>query len=122
MRQEQISASSAPRRRYRPSKLEWAAYVCTLLAALGFPSWDAIRHRSPDSHPLQFDRLCLRVAGILFIVVNFAIAGAISYRLRRLATRVRKGLCLNCGYDLRGHGGSDRCPECGSAMAVRPGA
>ena len=32
-------------------------------------------------------------------------------RARRLESRKRRGLCLACGYDLRGSAG--RCPECG---------
>jgi hypothetical protein len=45
-------------------------------------------------------------------------------RRRRLAGRRRRGLCDRCGYDLRGHTGGDRCPECGTvfpaAVAVPP--
>ena len=37
-------------------------------------------------------------------------------RFRRYRHRVRGGLCLSCGYDLRGRSGGagGRCPECGA--------
>ena len=40
---------------------------------------------------------------------------AVRYRRRR---RERSGLCLRCGYDLRGSAHSGRCPECGAPVAV----
>jgi hypothetical protein len=118
MRQEQPSTPSAGRTWYGPSKLAWAAYVCTLLPAVALPLWDAVHNSSPDSHPLQFDRLCLRLAGLLFMAVNFAIFGTVAFRMGRVATRLRKGLCPACGYDVRAS--VDRCPECGSPLPARP--
>ena len=38
---------------------------------------------------------------------------------RRRRYRERHGLCLKCGYDLRGSVGSSLCPECGDAIAAR---
>jgi hypothetical protein len=38
-------------------------------------------------------------------------------RRRRRMLRTARGLCLACGYDLRGSPG--RCPECGAVASVR---
>lgn len=57
-----------------------------------------------------------------FLVVVFAIpASLLAVRLLRLRSarrRMRLGLCLGCGYDLRGS--DNRCPECGRPMTKPP--
>ena len=44
--------------------------------------------------------------------------GLARWRRRRKAWRA--GLCLTCGYDLRAHGPGQNCPECGTAVPLRP--
>jgi hypothetical protein len=46
----------------------------------------------------------------------FAYAGYEVWRQRRQEERRARGLCLTCGYDLRGIS-STLCPECGSAQS-----
>ena len=88
--------------------------------ALACPLWDAALNRSPDTHPLQPDRLWLRIVGIGFIVANLSVAGFCGYRGWRLMSRQRNGLCPTCGYDLRATPAGGRCPECGSPLHQPP--
>jgi hypothetical protein len=46
------------------------------------------------------------------ILAGAVLPGAWFHRRRRAGYRSRRGLCLACGYDLRGS--PDRCPECGA--------
>lgn len=39
-------------------------------------------------------------------------------RWRRTRTRRRRGLCTECGYDLRGNPSSAACPECGTTATT----
>ncbi|HEX2971643.1 MAG TPA: hypothetical protein VHP11_04890 [Tepidisphaeraceae bacterium] len=51
-----------------------------------------------------------------WLLLTFLIGGPILYFRRRHAHRLRHGLCLRCGYDLRAT--PDRCPECGSPIGA----
>ena len=57
-----------------------------------------------------------------FLVVFCLVAGIWAVPRTRARHRLRSrqagGLCLNCGYDLRGNS-SPRCPECGSKRRFR---
>ena len=47
-----------------------------------------------------------------------AVAPLLAWRRRaRRARRVSRGLCVRCGYDLRGTPGA--CPECGAVVSAR---
>jgi hypothetical protein len=55
-----------------------------------------------------------------FLALLFAIPGLWPIRVwRRTRQRGQSGLCVKCGYDLRG--GSEKCPECGQAAACDAG-
>ena len=96
------------------------AFVCAIPIAFGLVIWEAVFDDSlGPEHPLGVGRLSLRLGCFVACGVSFGVAGIGSFRAWRWTARLRKGLCLKCGYDLRAHGGGDRCPECGSALAVR---
>ncbi len=51
----------------------------------------------------------LWIPSVVFLVLGLSCVVPPAYRNRK---RKKLGLCLSCGYDLRGS--KDRCPECGT--------
>ena len=94
-----------------------AAFVCGIPIAFGLIIWDAADDSLGPEHPLGLVRLSLRLGGLSIIAACLTIAGIGTFRAWRWTTRLRNGRCLKCGYDLRAHGGGERCPECGSPEA-----
>ncbi len=39
------------------------------------------------------------------------------FTARRMIRR-KRGRCIKCGYDLRGHSGGEKCPECGNELST----
>jgi predicted RNA-binding Zn-ribbon protein involved in translation (DUF1610 family) len=90
----------------RPFPLSWGFQFSFHRNAYGFTD--------PKSGPLIWSV----TVPIWFLLVLLSIPPA--FWLRRTVRRYRrnkKGLCLQCGYDIRAS--ADRCPECGSAIATR---
>ena len=124
MQQEQTSSPSATRAWWhevsRPARV---AFVCGFPIAFGLVIGEAVHDDSlGPEHPLGVSRLGLRLGCFFACGVSIAIAGTGTFRAWRWTTRLREGLCLKCGYDLRAHRADDRCPKCGSPLAARPAA
>lgn len=68
-----------------------------------------------SSHPrYYFVMLLLVVVNSLIYGYGFSwLAGPTKRPLSVADKRARAGLCVRCGYDLRGSWESGRCPECG---------
>ena len=83
----------------------------TQIHLAGFALWSG---KIPGNTPGEF--ACLRVPN-WFLIALFAVAPARAFlhadrRIRRLI----RGLCPECGYDLRE--ATERCPECGTPLSA----
>jgi class 3 adenylate cyclase len=124
MQQEQTSSPSATRAWWHEiPKPARAAFVCAFPIAFGAVGLEAILGDSlGPEHPISTTRLGLRLVPFLATAACIAIGSIGAFRAWRATTRLRNGLCVKCGYDLRAQSGGDRCPECGSALPMRRGA
>ncbi len=72
------------------------------------PNWPHREHRALPYAPIWpgFAINTIFYAAILWLPFG-------PFQLRRYVRR-KRGRCIKCGYDLRGHSGGEVCPECGS--------
>lgn len=61
----------------------------------------------------------IRVHGLLIALVLTTWPAMFFWRMRRAATRRRRGLCVKCGYNLADNT-TGICPECGNKLALLP--
>lgn len=65
-------------------------------------------------------REVFKVALFLFFAYLFGRRVPREYATHRGLNRIRHGRCAHCGYDLRGSGRKDTCPECGEPITPKP--
>ncbi|MCX5661691.1 MAG: hypothetical protein NTW19_18590 [Planctomycetota bacterium] len=98
--------------------LEASYYVLGVLLILFFClSLSSVKEELENNGSHLALLLMLTVLTLSLSVVSFYFARKRTIRRRGLGmifARYRQGLCLGCGYDLRGSAGA--CPECGTNL------
>lgn len=106
----------------------WARYLLPALIFLAGLEYDLIFDKSRFIEEPLLTYLIASVIGLALVLFKDGVHALLRlpwrWKARRMQRRLALGLCLGCGYDLRG--GHARCPECGRpcnhATAVRASA
>jgi len=99
------------------SLLLTASLLCTLAcASLNLVAFASL---GPPISVWVADPVWVNTALVLFLALT-TLSGCLYVKHRRREKRVTRGLCVRCGYDLRGS--SERCPECGAGVGSKQSA
>ena len=80
-------------------------------------SWKKVQDAQATESSVSYSYVWSKVTG--YLILLFLLAPVPFLRKSKMRTdRARRGLCPNCGYDLRG--GHQRCPECGTEVDRAP--
>ena len=96
--------------------------ILYLIALLLFVAWWAVYYYWHDDIADKIELLfgagnisvALRALVAFLPIVLLMPAMRVSVEYSRSSKRMKLGLCLRCGYDLRGS--KERCPECGRPL------
>jgi hypothetical protein len=80
------------------------AFFGGMVLAFALVYWDHADRSLGPEHPLRGARPMVRLGGITLVAMCLAIPAIGQLRAWRWSSRLRNGLCLQCGYDLCAHG------------------
>ena len=92
---------------------------CWIAAILPLLGWCACAIIGNQLSMAPYERERFELRWMLVAVGASVLVGAAFVIYREALRRKRqRGLCGNCGYDLRASVGNRQCPECGFAISV----